>query len=205
MRLFEIAKVYLRYQYYPYLIGSLVGLLCLPMIASFKHLEMGQGAQIIDKFFSLMGLFLLVPLFTPDLNKGILSVIRSRDYPYGGILVIRLLIEWLTICLVLICLLVGLIYGQSVVPFWPFFLGGLANVCFMGGLGLAAYSLSDQPILGLMVPILYYVANFGGAFKCLQVFYLFGLAEGLSSKWWLGVVGVGLIFMSMYYRHRHKV
>lgn len=202
-RLANISYVYLRYQYFPFLLGGGVVFLCLPLIVSFKNLELEQSAQLIDKLYSLIGLVMMIPLFSPDVDKGALAVIYTRRQSYLGILFNRLVIELISVSIILLLFLVRLNSSQSVVSFGSFFFAGLANVLFLGGIGLIFSSLFDQLVLALMVPLLYYVANIGGS-KYFGHFYLFSLAnQDLVSKSWLALVGMLLIGISLLWRRRH--
>ena len=76
--------------------------------------------------------------------------------------------------------------GGCEFPVLEMYAGVLSEAFFLGGLGIAAYGLSDNVIIGYMIPIVYYAANFSGD-KYLKNFYLFSMMQDrYEPKIWLG-------------------
>lgn len=205
MRKMRIAYTYLRFQFLPYVICAVLFVCLLPLLVGTRNLEYGQSAQIVERIFSLVGILLLIPIFAPDRDGGTFAVIRSRKTNYLTILLSRLLVELVLIGLLLLGVLAMLQVGASQFDFGRFFFAGMATVIFVGGLGVLVYAVTDQIVVAFMIPILYYVACFGGGVKYFGQFYLFTLAaQNWSSKWWLLGAGVCFIIVGLLWKAYRK-
>ena len=71
-----------------------------------------------------------------------------------------------------------------------YFFGVLAEFLAFGGVGILAYALSDNLIIGYMAPIIYYVIAYGGGEKYLKKFYPFAMTTDYETKYVLFAVGV---------------
>ncbi len=49
---------------------------------------------------------------------------------------------------------------------------------FLGGMGIIVYALTDQVVIGYMIPILYYILCISAGSGKLGVFYLFSMSQG---------------------------
>ena len=70
----------------------------------------------------------------------------------------------------------------------------MAEVIAFGGLGIFAYAVSDNLIVGYMIPLGYYVAGIGAGYKYMKKLYPFGMLADYETKYW--ILAAGIVLMS---------
>ena len=165
-----------------------------------------QSAQVLEMYFSIVGIVLLVPLFMPDQNRDIRDVVASRETPMLYIHSIRLVTELVLLAVFLLIFLFWMRWGECQISIWENFVGTFANCLFLGGLGICFFGISDNLPVAYMIPMFYYIANYGGR-KHLGSFYLFSMMAGgnAQEKIWLAAGGVLLIFLGICWRDKAQV
>lgn len=178
-------------------------LLCLlsPLVIGLENLDTVQTAKVIEVFLSLTGIIALMTVFSPDIDKDIRDIIASKRESMVLHHFLRIL------CAVFLLIAVGLLFllwmrrGGCQFPFARMFFGFMANSLFLGGLGVLLFSLSNQPVLGYMVSILFYLLNFGSGKKYMGDFFLFSMQyNSFTEKYYLMAGGAALLAMAIIWR-----
>ncbi len=114
----------------------------------------------------------------------------------GNVLILAVLL-WLYVWM--------LMHNGCEFPAAKYFLGTLAEMLFLGGLGLFFYGLCDNLVIGYMAPMVYFIAAIGGGEKWLRMFYPFSMARGsYGEKIWLAVGAALLAGAGIWLRCRRK-
>ncbi len=189
----EIGKVNLKYHLSRHLLIAAAFLVMSPLLISVRNLEPAQTAQSLEMYAALIGIILLVPIFLPDQDKNIRDLTAAKYTPPLKVQMVRLAESFIFLVLLLGAFTLYLKTGGCEFPVLEMYAGVLSEALFLGGLGIAAYGLSDNVIIGYMIPIVYYAVNFSGD-KYLKNFYLFSMMQDrYEPKIWLACAGVVLI------------
>ena len=95
--------------------------------------------------------------------------------------------------------------GNCEFAFLKLYMGELATIVFLGGMGIFFYALTDQVVVGYMIPLLYYMLNIAISPNKIKVFYLFSMSMGKYEwKWTLGIAGVVLLVAGIAIRSKRK-
>lgn len=176
-------------------------LLFSPLFMGIDNLTAIETAKVLDYFVVLIGIILLPPIFLPEQDKELRDLIRSKYTGQAAIYLIRLSQAVFFLTAYLLVFLFVLKTGNCQAEYVKFFAGCMAGMLFLGGLGLFAYSVSDNVVIGYMVPIIYYIMNYGGGKKIFGDFYLFSLMQGsYTEKWFLFITAVVLLTVGISYR-----
>lgn len=191
-RLAVIEKAYVKHYYIWYLAASVFFCLLAPFIMGMDALNPGQTGQVLDYYFSLLGVILLVPVFLPEQNRDIRDLTAARKFPLWKLYLCRYVLELLILTAVNFLILTRLLSGECIFPFWTYFFSVMASGVFLGGLGIFCCGICNNLPASYMIPFLYYVCNFGGGSRyLLGPFYLFSLVQGnYTNKIYLGIAGV---------------
>lgn len=201
----KIIGCYFRLHYLPFIIIGVLLTAGLPSLVNIKILTLEQSAIVLERFFTIIGIIMFLPLYLPDADANILDIVRTKKTAYLQIILLRLIQILLATFGLLILFLLLLHLNHSILNFGTFFAAELANILFLGGLSSVAFVLSWHPVVSLMVPMLYYVFNFFTNEQKLKVFYLFGLADKeWLSKIVLGSSGIILLLISMWIATKKK-
>ena len=72
-------------------------------------------------------------------------------------------------------------------------------------MGVLIYGLTDQIVIGYMVPFLYYMLNVSAGYQKMGVFYLFSMCVGkYEVKGWFEAAGVMMMAAGIYLRTKRK-
>ncbi|NLY45072.1 MAG: hypothetical protein GX053_03660 [Tissierella sp.] len=199
---FQILKVNLKFNLIPHVLIAFLLVLAAPFIMGLENLNPIQVAQTLEVYTSLLGIILMVPLFTPDQDRNIRDLIKSKKEPMIKIHLMRIVEALFFLSIIVRLFLLNLKYGQSEFPFGKYFYGTMANCIFLGGLGVIIFSIIDHLAVSYMVPILYYILNYGSGEK-LGMFNMFSMMRGsFIEKNYLFSVGVLFILAAIVYRHK---
>ena len=159
-----------------------------------ENLEQNSVAKIMEIYLSLIGMILLIPTFLPDMNKDIRDLIYSKKEPVPVLHFIRVL-EALVIMVVIGILFLYFLKSRNCqFPFGEMFYTFMANGVFLGGLGMFMFAVFDQAVFAYMIPLVYYVLNFGAGKKQLGIFWLFSMQAGsIEEKHYL--MGFGILLL----------
>lgn len=200
-RYLKIANINWKHHLFPYVVVSFLVCAAAPLFMGTKNLDIYQTAKVIEMYLSLLGILLLLPVFLPDVNQSASEVIRTKQEPMITLYHIRLVQSLLFLIFFGIVFLIYLKYGGCELYIAEGMFGFLANACFLGGIGMLAFSLTDQIVFAYMLPILYYLLNFGAGEKYLGKFYLFSMQAGhLTDKIFLLIAGILCIELALWYK-----
>lgn len=188
----------------PFPLALTVGIcLMVPVLFGLNNLTARQAAIPMETVVILCGPMLLVPVFLPEQEKALANVMFSKQTPPTVVYGLRVLYN---------VLLVGLVPGvftmvmrlQHTDASGLHYLGTLASMLFLGGLGMMGYALSENIAVGYMLPMVWYVSCYGvgnklGGFDVLRMIH--GTFDGKLLQLW---VGVGLIVAAVAYRSSRR-
>jgi hypothetical protein len=201
-RYYQIAKANLKFNLYPHLLISILFLCISPLLMGVENLDGVRTAQVLEMYVALVGIILFVPIFYPEQDKDIRDLTEAKFTSATGVYVARILEA--VICLVLLVgiYIVWLKYNHCVFPVHELYLGTIAEALFLGGMGVVAYSISDQIAIAYMLPMVYYMMAISGGSKYLKSFYLFSMMRGsYEEKVYLAVTGVVFLLFGIGIRY----
>lgn len=204
-RVVKISEVFLRFQFLPFFVISFLLTLLFPSFFGIENLAFTESANVYERIFPIIGLVLFIPLFLPDCDQNILEVMQTKKTSYLKILAIRLAQIFITLLIITIICLIIFQLKNSEIKFGLFLFGGMADVCFLAGLMCLIFSLTMQPVTGLIIPLAYYIICLFTGDKYLKIFYFFTLVnEDFRSKLLLLTVGIILIIISCFVANNRK-
>ena len=178
----------------PFLVSVFVFMLT-PFLMGTTNLSAAETAQVLEYYTVFPGIILLVPIFLPEQNKDIHDMIYSKYTNPTVIYGVRLIMALLVMMGCLWSFMMMLNGGNCDFPFVTYYFGTLAGMIFLGGIGMLGYAVSNNPVIGYMVPMIYYIVNIAGGKKYLGNFYLFSMMQGeFIEKWYL--FGSGVLCMA---------
>lgn len=162
-----------------------------PLIMGLSNLNQPQVAKIMEMYLSFIGMILLLPTFIPDINSDIKDLIRSKKEAMPVIHLLRT-VEAIAVIVILGAGFLFLLRKENCIFSFEIMLYILlANGFFLGGLGMLIFSITDQVVFAYMIPLIYYVVNFGGLGKKFNMFYLFSMQMDLKTpKHYLMISGL---------------
>ena len=180
----RILSVNLRHNFIQHFFTALVIAFLTPALFGIASLDAREAAQPLERLLSLTGTVLLTPVFLPEQNENIRDLIRSKKTDYLTVCFIRLLYSVCFLAVIIGSFTLVMHYSESAVTV-RHFLGGFSSALFLGSLGFFLAGISRNTILGYMVSMIYYIANFGIKDE-LKNFYLFSMSAGsFTEKYWL--------------------
>ena len=180
----RVLSVNLRHNFMPHFVIALVIAFLTQIIFGIASLDAREAAQPLERLLSLAGAVLLTPIFLPEQNENICDLVRSKRTDYLAVCFIRLLYSVFFLALIIGAFTLVMRQSESAVTFRHFF-GGFSSAMFLGSLGFFFAGISRNTIVGYMVSLIYYIANFGLKDE-LKDFYLFSMSAGsFTEKYWL--------------------
>lgn len=191
----NVAKYNLKFNYFPHILLAIGLIVLTPVLFSITALDAAMVAYPLELSLPFLGVILLTPIYSFEKDGGTLDTICVRNMPYLLICVMRIVIGMI-ILLFLIGGFVGVMAMLESQVSVANILGTYANGIFLGGLGILMASVSNNQIIGYMLPVLYFVMDLVGGMKDFTMFTLLrnGTMEG---KWILFTIGIICIGMSV--------
>lgn len=177
---------------------SLLLLTFTPIVFSIRNADYIWAARICEQFVVIIGVIILVPLFSPEEEGGIRETVESKYTPQSYVYIIRILTS-LLIIVGLITLIVELLilWGGSFNQ-GALIAGSFATAFFLGALGMFVVSVSGQLMAGYMVPIVYFILDMMTKGKYTKKFFLFSLLKNsFIEKYYLLAAALVLVVMSL--------
>lgn len=182
--IFKILNVNLKHNFLPHFFISLVIVFFTPALFGIASLNAREAAQPLERLLSLVGIVLLVPIFLPEQNENIRDLIRSKRTDYLAVCLLRLLYSLFFLAAIIGIFTWIMQCSESEVTI-RHFVGGFASALFLGSLGFFFAGLSQNTVIGYMLSLIYYIANFALKDE-LKGFYLFSMSAGsFTEKYWL--------------------
>lgn len=187
------------------LLLSGVFLIIAPLIFGINDLESAEAARLLEQYTAIIGIFLLTPIFRPEGQKDIREVIESKYTPQTGIYLVRILMAVLTMAAYILIFILWLKANNSTLPVVRYAFGTFATAFFLGSLGLLAYGISDQIILGYMAPFIYILFNVFTGSRYVQNLYLYSLRKGsFQEKYWLLASAILMVVLTLVIKWVHS-
>lgn len=172
----RIISVNLRHNFLPHLILALIIAALTPVIFGISSLSYREAAQPLEMLLSLTGTVLLTPIFLPEQNENIRDLIRSKRTNHLAVCLLRLLYSVFFLAVIYGVFTLVMLYSESDVSV-RHFAGGFGSALFLGALGTFFAGVTGNTVVGYMVSMIYYIANFALKDE-LHKLYLFSMSSG---------------------------
>lgn len=195
LQVLEIAAINMKCNTFLSVIVSAVIIMITPVIFGTANLDKAASAVPLEMFVSFIGIVLLTPVFRPEQDEEIAGVVLPKYVSADTVYLIRTVcsVVFLTVLIGLFCAYM-ILHGSGVTV--HLYIGTVANAVFLGSLGMITAALADNTVIAYMIPMVYYILNYGVGNK-LGNYYLFSMRIlDFQPKIWLSVTGVLLIFVS---------
>ncbi|MPQ31871.1 ABC transporter permease [Clostridium estertheticum] len=161
-------------------------------------MDFSMAAIICEQFTVMIGVVIIVPIFTPEENNNIKETVNAKAISSIFVYIIRILLS-VILLVSLIALFVNiLIYLGGTVTSGRLIMGTFVSALFLGGLGLFVASLTENISIGYMIPIVYFVLDIMTKGKYTKNLFLFSLMNNsFKEKYYLLVAAVVLIISSL--------
>lgn len=176
-RYLSVGSNFLRRQYLPHLLITLLLCIMSGFFVSFQNLLPEQAAKVMEMFVIFTGILLFTPLFMPEQNREIWLLEKSKQTSLWQLYLVRIL-EALVLLAVIVTVFIGVLsLGNSEFEAGKLWLGSFAEILFLGAVGFFVSGITNQVVLGYMVSVLYFVGNIGGS-KYFGKLALFQMMKG---------------------------
>lgn len=188
----------------PFLICILL-LLASPLFLGIENLTEPEAAKVLEYYAVFISIILLPAVFLPEQDKDIRDLLSSKYMPMAKLYGIRMTQAIIYLMLLLGIYMCVLKAGNCEFAFLKLYMGELATMVFLGGMGIFFYALTDQVVVGYMIPLLYYMLNITISPNKIKGLYLFSMSIGKYEwKWTLGIAGVVLLAAGIAIRSKRK-
>lgn len=188
----------------PFLICILL-LIVSPLFLGIENLTEPETAKVLEYYAVFISIILLPAVFLPEQDKDIRDLLSSKYMPVAKLYGIRMTQAIIYLMLLLGIYMCVLKAGNCEFAFLKLYMGELATVVFLGGMGIFFYALTDQVVVGYMIPLLYYMLNITISPNKIKGLYLFSMSIGKYEwKWTLGMAGVVLLAAGIAIRSKRK-
>ena len=195
VRYSEIVKAQVKLTLRANLIISAAVLLLTHIIFGIDNLDSTASAFILEHFASLTGIIMITPVFLPEQDKNISELAESKYTPMTGIYLTRIILAAVSLFLLLSGFTAVMILMSCEFDILKFIFGTFITAFFLGASGFITYSVSNNIVVGYLLPLGYYTFNMFIGSKQLKYIYLFTLTQnGFTEKY--SLLGLGLIFIA---------
>lgn len=161
-------------------------LLLTPILFGINDLDSTASSKVLEQFVALIGIILITPIFRPEQQKDLREVVEAKYTSQTGIYLVRILTAMLMVLFFITCMVAVMKVNNCSFQVKDIIFGTLCTSLFLGVMGLFICAVSDQMILGYMIPMGYFIFNLFTADKYVQKFYLFSMTRGrMEEKYWL--------------------
>lgn len=164
------------------------------MIFSISNLDSTIAAKLCEQYISIVGIVLLVPIFSPEEEVGVKETVETRYTSQLYIYVVRIFIAiFMMILLIGLAVFILTICG-GIFNAGTLLAGTFATALFLGSLGLFIAAVSRQLTAGYMVPTVYFIMDMMTKGKYTKDFFLFSLINNsFREKYYL--FGAAVVFI----------
>lgn len=184
---------FVKRQYYPHLLLTLLLVMFSGGFVSFKELESLQAAKVMEMYAAFAGILLFTPLFIPEQDKEIWDLERSKSTSMWKVYLPRVLLAFLACILVILLFVVLMKKGGGDFDADILFRGACCEILFLGSIGFFASAVTNQAVIGYMAAVVYFAINIGGG-KYLGKFALFRMMAGEYRTWMYWLFGAVVLF-----------
>lgn len=197
----QIEKVNLKYHVPLHFLVCVLLLAVSPLLMGVENLAAEDTAKVLERYVALTGIIMITPIFLPEQDKNLRELVRAKYVNSASVYLARLLGNVLLLMFLLGMYMFMLYNGGCSFPMVKYFLGTLAEMLFLGGLGVCFYGIADNLVAGYMAPMVYYIAAIGGGDKYLKLLYPFSMSAGsYTEKYCLFGAAVLLITAGIFFR-----
>ena len=201
----QIEKVNLKYHIPLHVLVCILLLAVSPLFLGVENLSAEDTAKVLERYAALTGIIMITPVFLPEQDKNLRELVCAKYVNSAFIYLTRLLGNVLLLALLLGVYMLMLYVGGCTFPAARYFLGTLAEMLFLGGLGLCLYGLSDNLVAGYMAPVVYYISAIGSGDKYLKLLYPFSMSAGsYTEKYCLFAGAAVLTAAGIFFRCRRR-
>ena len=188
----------------PFLICILL-LIVSPLFLGIENLTEPETAKVLEYYAVFISIILLPAVFLPEQDKDIRDLLSSKYMPVAKLYGIRMTQAIIYLMLLLGIYMCVLKAGNCEFAFLKLYMGELATMVFLGGMGIFFYALTDQVVVGYMIPLLYYMLNITISPNKIKGLYLFSMSIGkYELKSTMGMAGVVLLDAGKAIRSKRK-
>ncbi len=188
----------------PFLLCILL-LVVSPLFLGIENLTEMETAKVLEFYLVFLSVILLPTVFLPEQDKDIRDLLSSKYMPMAKLYSIRIIQVFVDLMLLLGIYMCILKAENCEFAFGKLYVGELATMIFLGGMGVFFYALTNQVIVGYMIPFLYYMVNTTVSINQIGVFYLFSMTiDKYEWKWALGIAGIVFLVAGIVIRSRRK-
>lgn len=165
------------------LLLSIGYLMFIPIIHGISNLEVKYVAEVLEKFVSVIGIILIVPLGSPELNtKNIKEIIYGKIFSYGKTIVIRIFMSIVILNFLISIFAIILMMLHCEFPLGPYIIGTLITAGTIGIVGFTMVLLSNNLILGYILSVSYFLMCWTGIINEENPVYLFSMASDVMQE-----------------------
>lgn len=151
-------------------------LLFVPIVHGTSNLEAKYVAEVLEKFVSVIGIILIVPLCSPELNiKNIKEVIWGKVFSYGKTIAIRMFMSIVILCFLTFFFAIILRMLHCEFPFVTYIVGTVVTAGTIGMVGFNATLITNNLILGYIFSVSYFFMCWTGIISEENPVYLFSM------------------------------
>lgn len=185
---------------------ALVLLIIIPAVFSIKNLMQGEVIYITERYISLIGIILLTPITLAEDNKYIKELLLSKKISLNFIWFQRSINQLVILSILIVFSIFVFKCNHCELSNTRVFYITFANGVFLGGLGIFSYAITNQWIMGYVIPLCYYVLNL--VFKenkFMKVLSIFSVENhSIVEKHLLLLVGMSCIIFSLLFLEKSK-
>ena len=176
-RIVRAGVSFLKSSYIPHLLFTFLFCLASGGLMSFRNLDEGQAAQVMEMYVTFAGILLLTPLVLPEGNREIWQLEKSKEMPMWQLYLPRVLTALVVMAALVSIFPLIMKQGGGTFDYGRLWLGAFVEMLFLGSIGFAVSAITNQTVLGYMLAVIYYAVNMGGG-KYLGKFALFQMMKG---------------------------
>lgn len=177
----KLGKSFLRFQYFPHILLTIVFCLASVGFVSFENLNALQSAEVMERYVVFVGALLLIPLFMPEQDKEIWQLEQTRKTSMWQLYFVRLVLAVVCVLLIVTTFLFLMKNSNSEVAFCEMWCGSVCEILFFGAIGYFVSAVTNQVIMGYMMSAVYYAVNIGtDAFGKLALFQMMKNKDGFA-------------------------
>ena len=151
------------------LFPAILLLFVIPLIYGTSSLDSVKSADCLERMVSLIGLPMFVPLLKPEQKVGMDAIITMRLFPYGMIVVLRVVLSLICTALLILVFEGYMSIGGCSFPAYAYALRTLTVTMMLGFVGLLASAVSGNTAVGFLVSFCWYgvlqAENIGAVFR----------------------------------------
>jgi hypothetical protein len=176
-----------------------IALLCaLPLVQGVSSLDKIAAAICLENFVVIIGIVLLVPIFSLEEAKEIDEIISSKPMSKFKPYLMRTVLAVVSALVLITAFCIMLRYNLCTFDILPYILGTFASALFLGSIGMTASSLSGSTIIGYMMSIGYLIINLMTANKYVGKFYIMSMRNNsFDEKYYLLLGAIALIVLAI--------